>query len=391
MYFKLIINQNNKRITVRKWLQMIFFVTLLVGCQHEQNETSNQDVTILREYSTVVSNEDFLIGVPSIIRFIDSQSMLVYDSSTRLVYDLDLINKNKQAIGRGGRGPGEYLRVQNFFIENGRIYITDNSQQLIHKYDTEANNTFISSYSYRPGQTPSAPPPPPLPPLNLPYMDTGPIGSFNNQPHITSEENVLIYDLQPGQTLYRLYEWEGNALTFIDEETDGGTFEIDYNQFRAEIANKQIPSFFKSNTFVVNDRLKSDEFFIIHSAIPRIVKYNTSGKKIWDFNVSGLPEIDQISNDYFQTMEEILKIADTMLELRKYTSGISVENGDLFLCTYTYPGIPMWIHHFDNSGKLLNRFKIESDVELYPVFDVDFSNRNILIPTEEGDIRAYGF
>lgn len=379
------------RITIRKRLQMIFIVTLLISCQHEQKEAPEQSVTTLSEYSTIVSNEDFLIGVPSIIRFNDSESILIYDSSTRLVYELDLINKNKQAIGREGRGPGEYLRVQNFFIENGRIYITDNSQQLIHKYDTGVDNEFISSYNYRPGQAPSAPPPPPLPPLNLSYMDTGPIGSFNNQPHITSEGNVLIYDLQPGQSLYRLNDWEGNQLTSIGGETDGSTLEIDYNQFKTEIENKQVPSFFESNTFVVNDRSKPDEYFIVHSATPRILKYNSKGIMMWDINISDIPEIDQISNDYFETMEEILKIADTMLPLRKYTSGISVENGDLFLSTYTYPGVALWIHHFDNIGTLLNRFKIESDVELYPVFDVDFSSRNILIPTEEGEIRAYNF
>lgn len=387
----LLINQNNIRITVRKRLQMIVIVTLLVGCQHEQKDTADQSVTILSEYSTVVSNEDFLIGVPSIIRFNDSESILIYDYSTRLVYELDLINKNIQAIGREGRGPGEYLRAQNFFIENGRIYITDNSQQLIHKYDTEADNTFVSSYNYRPGQAPSVPPPPPLPPLNLPYMDTGPIGSFNNQPHITSEGNVLIYDLQPGQSLYRLFDWEGSQLASIEGETGGDALEIDYSHFRAEIENKQVPSFFELNTFVVNDRSKPDEYFIIFSAIPRIVKYNSSGTKLWESNISGISEIDQISKDYFETMEEILRVADTMLALRKYTSGVSVENGDLFLSTYTYTGIPVWIHHFDNRGTLQNRYEIESDVELYPVFDVDFSNRNILIPTEEGDIRAYNF
>lgn len=382
---------NNLRITLKKRLQIIFMATLFIGCQQEQKGSPGENTVTLSEYSTVVSNEEFLIGVPSIIKIVDSESFMIYDSSTRLVYELDLNNKNKQAIGREGRGPGEYLRVQNFFAENGSVYVIDNSQQLIHKYSAGVNNEFISSFSYRPRQAPSAPPPPPLPPLDLPYIDTGPIGSFNNQPHITSEGNVLIYDLQPGQALYRLYDWEGNQLTSIGEESDGSALEMDYNQFRTEIENQQVPSFFESNTFVVNDRSKPDEYFLIHSAIPRIVKYNSSGNKLWDIHVTEIPEIDQISNDYYETMKEILEIVDTMLPLRKYTSGVSVENGDLFLSTYNYPGVPLWIHHFDNSGTLQNRFKIESEVGLYPVFDVDFSSKNILIPTEEGDVRAYSF
>ncbi|MCC5904563.1 MAG: 6-bladed beta-propeller [Balneolaceae bacterium] len=374
-----------------KRLQMIFIVTLLISCQKDQKAASDQGEIILSEYSTVVSNEEFLIGVPSIIRFVDYKSFFVYDSSTRLVYQLDLQEKSKQTIGGEGQGPGEYLRVQNFFIENDRIYITDNSQQLIHKYDAGENTEFISSFNYRPSQAPSAPPPAPLPPLDLPYIDTGPIGSFNNQPHITSEGNVLIYNLQPEQALYRLYDWEGNHLESLGEKHSDNTLEVDYNQFRTEIENKQVPSFFESHTFIVNDLSNPDEYFLIHSAIPRIVKYNSSGNKVWDINISGISEIEQISDDYYETMEEILKIADTMTPLRKYFSGVSVENGDLFLATYTYPGAPLWIHHFDNNGIMQNRFKIESEVELYPVFDVDFSNRNILIPTEEGDVRAYSF
>lgn len=382
---------NNLRNTLKKRLKIILIASLFISCQQEQKGTSGENTITLSEYSIVVSNEDFLIGVPSIIRIVDSETFLIYDSSTSLVYELDLQNKSKQPIGREGRGPGEYLRVQNFFVENDGVYVIDNSQQLIHKYETGVNNEFISSFNYRPGQTPNAPPPPPLPPLDLPYIDTWPIGSFNNQPHITSEGNVLIYDLQPGQALYRLYDWDGNDLTTLGEESDDSTLEIDYNQFRTEIENKQVPSFFESNTFVVNDRSKPDEYFLIHSATPRIVKYNSSGNKLWDIHVTGISEIDQISDDYYETMEEILKITDTMLPLRKYTSGVGAENGDLFLSTYNYQGVPLWIHHFDNSGTLQNRFKIESEVELYPVFDVDINSRNIFIPTEEGDVRAYSF
>lgn len=382
---------NNLRNTLIKPVKLILIASLLISCQQEQKGISGENTITLSEYSIVVSNEDFLIGVPSIIRIVDSETFLIYDSSTRLVYELDLQNKSKQPIGREGHGPGEYLRVQNLFVENDGVYVIDNSQQLIHKYGAGANNEFISSFNYRPGQTPSAPPPPPLPPLDLPYIDTGPIGSFNNQSHITSEGNVLIYDLQPGQALYRLYDWDGNELTTLGEESDDSPLEIDYNQFRTEIENKQVPSFFESNTFVVNDKSKPDEYFLVHSAISRIVKYNSSGNKLWDIHVTDISEIEQISDDYYETMEEILKITDTMLPLRKYTSGVGVENGDLFLSTYTYPEVPLWIHHFDNSGTLQNRFKIESEVELYPVFDVDFSSRNILIPTEEGDVRAYSF
>lgn len=376
------------RILFRNYLSVTLISLVFISCQQEQ-EGSSDNIITLSEYTTVVSNEDILIGVPSIIRIVDSESFLIYDTSTRLVYELDLNKKDVSPIGREGRGPGEYQRVQNFYVENDGVYVVDNAQQLIHKYSLD--NEFISSFSYRLGQATGAPPPPPLPPLDLPYIDTGLLGSFNNQPHITSEGNVLLYNFQPGQSLYKLYDWDGNMLDSLGVVSHDSAPVIDYQQFRTEIENRQVPTFFKSNTFVVNDRSKPDEYFLVYNAIPRIAKFNSSGEQLWEVHVSDIAEIDRIAKDYFETMEEILKIAETMFPLKKYTSGVSVENGDLFLSTYTYPGAPLWIHHFDNNGNLQNRYKIESEAELYPVFNIDYSSRYILISTEEGDVRGYSF
>jgi len=374
------------RILFRNCLSVTLISLAFISCQQEQEGSSDNTIT-LSEYTTVVSNEDILIGVPSIIRIVDSESFLIYDTSTRLVYELDLNKKDVRPIGREGRGPGEYQRVQNFYVENDGVYVVDNAQQLIHKYSLD--NEFISSFSYRLGQATGAPPP--LPPLDLPYIHTGLLGSFNNQPHITSEGNVLLYNFQPGQSLYKLYDWDGNMLDSLGVVSHDSAPVIDYQQFRTEIENRQVPTFFESNTFVVNDRSKPDEYFLVYNAIPRIAKFNSSGEQLWEVHVSEIAEIDRIAEDYFETMEEILKITETMFPLKKYTSGVSVENGDLFLATYTYPGVPLWIHHFSNDGTLQNRYKIESKVELNPVFNVDYSSRSILISTEEGDVRGYSF
>ncbi|TVQ12225.1 MAG: 6-bladed beta-propeller [Balneolaceae bacterium] len=373
----------------RKFLPILILI-IATGCQQNTGEVQlDQTIVKLQEYNVFVSNEDYEMGVPSILRADHSGKLWIYDSSSGLVYQIDTSAKTSTATGRAGRGPGEYVRVQNFFVNDRHLFITDNSQQLIHKYHHD--DGYISSFNYRPGQTPRVPPPAPLPPLDLAYIDIGPTANFNNQPHVTTDGDVLIYDIADQQTLYTMFSWQGDSLGTIGNIPDNRSFDADYERFRSEIYNRQTPSLFIPDTFVVNDRSGSDEFFLIHSSIPLITKYSTDGIKLWEKRISDIAEIEYITERYFESMDAILNITDTMFPLRKYTTGVSTDDGGLFLAVYTYPGLPLWIHHFDNEGELLARYEIESATHLYPVFDIDHENNAFLIPDEDGDIRSYTF
>ena len=84
-------------------------------------------------------------------------------------------------------------------------------------------------------------------------------------------------------------------------------------------------------------------------------------------------------------------IIDAQVNLRVYTSGVSSPEGSLFLATYAYPGSPLWIHQYNGSGELTQRFKLVSEVELYPIFDIDFADQRIFVVTEDAEILAYSF
>lgn len=122
-----------------------------------------------------------------------------------------------------------------------------------------------------------------------------------------------------------------------------------------------------------------------------INKFLSAGQKLWETTITGTPEIDAIEYGFYETMNKILGLADAISPLRKYSSGVSSYEGHLYLATYSYPGSSLWIHQFTGSGELISRFKLDSEVELYSIFDMDFDERRIFVVTAETEIRAYYF
>jgi len=86
----------------------------------------------------------------------------------------------------------------------------------------------------------------------------------------------------------------------------------------------------------------------------------------------------------------VLRQANAVQPLRKYIDGVS-KNGRLFVSTNTSHNNPLWIHEFENSENLLNRFVFRSDVDLISHFDIDINGRRFFVITKEGEIRAYPF
>ena len=73
-------------------------------------------------------------------------------------------------------------------------------------------------------------------------------------------------------------------------------------------------------------------------------------------------------------------------------SGVSSEEGRLYLILQVEWSNDLWIHEFTNNGDLNRRFRLVSeDVNLASIFDIDFVNQRIFTVTEEAEIRAYLF
>jgi hypothetical protein len=366
---------------------------LLNGCL-SGNESSNEsqrqeEFSLLEDYETIVSYESNILSFPLIIRTDEESNLFIYDSGIEKILKF-YINEGKIIeFGREGRGPGEFVNVNNIFPVNNNLYILDNSQQIIHKFDNRGK--FKSSRSSGPQSISQVPPPPPLPPLDISYIDVGEKRGINNQPHITANEEVILLNTQSREMIYKLQKWNRKIISELGQYPTGSVFELDYTKYRTEVSERVVPSLFKANVVIVNDRLNTDEYYLVYNSIPKISKYKRTGQKLWVKEVADTPEIIHLEESYYNTMDQILDLVNTILPLRKYVSGQTNNQGELYLSTYSFTGVPLYIHKFNLNGDLIHRYELKSDVDLHSLFAIDYDKERFIVITDGAEIRAYPF
>lgn len=367
----------------------------LTGCQKEDPGSSVQAETPVKEIKTFensIANEDLLLGMPIRLKFDDeTRHLFIHDLPKWRITEIDDSSNVVNTFGTRGNGPGEIGAIADFFITKEHLFITDWSHLLIHKY-TLQDGQHISSMDYgqalvQKNNMPGGGSPPQLP-----------LNDNNSQPFVTLNETILLPTHGNGDFLYQALNWKGDSLAGIGETPEGCNPMQDEAGIKTALKNREVPARDLCMAFPVSDRSNPEEIFIVYSAIPRISKYNLSGKKLWERRITLTPEVDSLMIDISNAVNETPELSANNLTVRKYISGRSSSAGDLYLTTYTNvitpgtPRRPMWIHQFDSKGNLSNRFKMISDVELGYFPAIDFKGKKIFAPIYRGsDIRTYEF
>jgi hypothetical protein len=251
--------------TMNRILINLFTVFILISCSKEDTALSDVDFTELKEFETFVALDDLLLTTPSVIRFDGDSHLFVYENSRGTVLELDENGDVVNEFGRRGQGPGEVQMVNNIFLTETSLYIVDVWQFFIHRYDR--NGEFLSSLDYGSlGYVPGTP----RPPFSPTFLRAERIV---NEPHVTLSGHVLLSPVSAGEptdVVYKRKDWEGNHLSDIGAVPAGSSFIYDADEFRSDILNREIPSFYKPNTFPVNDPVNPDEYFLIYSSIPKL-------------------------------------------------------------------------------------------------------------------------
>jgi len=362
-------------------------ILLLVGCNTKPTSISIPQMETLEEFETIIAVEDATLATPNIIKYSGESTLFIYDAGQDKVMELGLDGNEKNNFGRTGRGPGEFQRINSMFFINDNLYIVDYLQYKINKYNRDGD--IVSTTDYRLSTVrPNTPP--------APFSSTTILASnLDNQPLVTLEGDVLISSVNFSQnlsvqTVYELRDWDMKFITGIGEIPDGTSLIVDDEKMRSDISDQVVPAIAKATAFPVSDIANTDEYFLVYSAIPKIEKYNTTGEKLWESVITGIPENEKREAMYFENMEKVLSSnPQSRTVLRYYRSGLSCANGDLYLIMGTNPLI---VHQFDENGSLSNRYQLVSeDIDLKPIFDIDCINNKMFVVTEEAEIRAYTF
>lgn len=340
------------------------------------------ETTELKNYETVVDLEDNTLATPVIIRRGSDSTFFVYDVRLEQILEMDGKGTVVNEIGRSGRGPGEYLFVNNMFVREQHLYVIDIVQFMVQQYDMEGN--LVSSFNF--GEIAGKPTIPP-PPIGLVTAN-----EIDNQPYVNLQGDLILSNVNVGnksEHIFQLIDWgEKQQLSEMGEVPGGSSFVLDNVELRKEATEGKIPSFYKPNSFPVQDLANPDEYFIVYSSLPKIGKYSSIGEKLWEKDIKTI-ETDRIRTHFFEVMDRLSNSPDIRdrIDLEHYVSGFSSSEGELYLVVNT---TPVMIHQFNNAGELLHKYKFSSE-DTTPVLDIDFENSQILAASEEGEIRAYPF
>ncbi|TYP95567.1 6-bladed beta-propeller protein [Fodinibius salinus] len=391
MYLKSNSAKNNLFTT---FLFTIIISIFWVDCSNTSpsgNSSTDAEIVELKKYETIVSYKEHKLSNPQIIRINNNNSHLfIYDAAELTVFEFnnkgDIINE----YGKQGRGPGEFLNVNNIFLTNDYLYVIDPLQFRITRFKIGGN--LVGTMNYGRENRQSLPPPAPLP------LEPR-AKNINNQPAITENDHVLLSNIYPGDSfdmLYSLVDWGGDRLGKIGDIPKDSDFSLDYDAYSTSIEQREIPNYYRPHAFPISNQGKGNEIYIVYSAFPKIAKYEMSGKKIWETNTPESPELDSLTTNFFEKSENILEKGRGRVALNKYVSGISGPDGHLYLGIgknyFAQPLNRLWIHEFDSKGDLVRRYKLESkNINLSSIFDINFSERRIFAVTEKAEIRAYPF
>lgn len=365
---------------------VVWNISFWAGCSFDETEDFDIDSVVLDEYRTYVSHEENLIAVPNFIRFDNSLNLFVYDAAKGSVMMINPGGEIEREFGRIGRGPGEIQWVSHIHLTGNYLYIVDTGQFLIHRYSHDGEYDSVFDYGEI-GYIPSVP----SPPVTTTQII---VPTLTNQPHITTDDEVMLSPVQAGKSadsVYRLYDWFGELKSDVGEIPEGSTLTLDNQKIRDDILNGEIPGFYRANVFPVSDPSNSDQLTLVYTSLPKIAQYRMNGEKQWETDLLKIPEFEKVTNHFFQTMERMQR-ADirSRIGLDYFNDGVIGPEGDLFLISEHEM---IQIHRFNGEGELTHTYQLDSDqeIELKPIFDIDFTSREIYIVTELGDIRAYLF
>jgi len=206
-------------------------------------------VETLDEYDTIVSYEEGTLVNPTIIRYDRDSLLYIYDAEKHQVLALDGSGQIKRKYGDQGRGPGEFLLVNNFYLTDDYLYIVDPIQFQVIRYTLDGEVDSPLDY----GQKGSQSLPPPAPQSAIPRAK-----NITNKPFVTARGNALLPAAGPKEdfsSLFTLTNWEGKELAEIGDIPGGSAFVLDYKQYQATVDDQEIPAYYKPKVFPVDSRI----------------------------------------------------------------------------------------------------------------------------------------
>ncbi len=302
-----------------KNLLLSLILLLTASCIYAQDK----EIASIKLIERLTSSEDnsIPIGGGAASYIMSNGDYYFVDNSSFKIYHFDKNGRLKNEFGRKGRGPGEFLEINDIYVKDEKIYVLDynNSRIQIFKTSGDFHKT-----------------------VKLPFQPFR-----GNEILIDHKNKIQILGYYRKQDLFvHLHDSVGNYIDSFGKFIDFSNFFMNTN---GKIQLTQL--------HVAQD---NGELFYTLGAPLKIFKYDQNYEKVWSIKDDILPE----------PWKEHIKVTPTSYSSRFYPSSFNSIIVDKWLLVY-------WINPELESRNSYLELRDKTDGQLISRFELGYSDATI--------------
>jgi hypothetical protein len=326
---------------------------MMIGCSQNQDDSSKQpDKVTMVSVDTLFTFTDFEthnIAQPTEIAILENSSVAIVDFDQK---QISLVSKSGDLIttfGREGRGPGEFIRIDNLFVTEDVIHVIDTNQNMISKFDTEGN--FINGHAYKSAAILKE------------------ISAIDRTKYIIATGGV-------DSTLLSVTDFNTDS-TFYFGTPKGESIEVvDFQESLNQLKNGEIPGLYKN---MVTLRTDNDHIYAFLNAYSILQKYDQNGKLVWEQKIE-LP----YNEDIFRATVEKAKNSPGGLPAYTYINDLEVIDKEIvILSNRKNSEVPQQLIKVNSAGEITDIYTLPAHVGYLAAFDVDNESNTVYFASSE--------
>lgn len=327
--------------------KLIFLITAPLTLLLFVSGCANQDVKPNKikeiQIDTLYTFTDFdthNIAQPTDVEILDGGQILVSDYGTNKITSLNKNGNINFVFGREGRGPGEFLNINDVFELNSQIMVFDNHLYKISIFDTLSN--FLNSH-------------------------TLPKDFFNKDLALINDSLYVVGLDGLEDSLFQIQSLTSDYELQFGETRLKRQGRIDMQKNKNQLKTGEIPDLYKNKVKLQSDGKYIYAFFEGYSEMN---KYDLSGNLVWNKKVE-LPFNDEIFNRAVEsakthTNPRSMPGITYILEYKPYEQGIYI------LTSSSLKRIQQFVK-LDHNGEMITIYTLPDSTTVYD-FDIDFDN-----------------
>ncbi len=336
-----------------KYLLFTCIILMIIGCSQTQDDSSKQpDKVTMVSVDTLFTFTDFEthnIAQPTELAILENGSVAIVDFDQKQVSLVSKLGDLITSFGREGRGPGEFIRIDNLFVTDDVIHVIDTNLNMISKFDTEGN--FINGHAYKSAAILKE------------------VSAIDRTKYIIATGGV-------DSTLLSVTDFNTDS-TFYFGTPKGESIEVvDFQESLNQLKNGEIPGLYKN---MVTLRTDNDHIYAFLNAYSILQKYDQNGKLVWEQKIE-LP----YNEDIFRATVEKAKNSPGGLPAYAYINDLEVIDKEIvILSNRKNSEVPQQLIKVNSAGEITDIYTLPAHVGYLAAFDVDNESNTVYFASSE--------